>query len=1339
MKRLIPVIIFIFAISTGASLKAQSFTELLAKSEQVKALYGEADDRYLDALSQAIQSAFDEQKNEEANKYRVIHAEIVKSKYGETSLQYAEDMWRLGNVSSYKGEEYTFECYKKAEKIYESLNAIDELPYNDIMYRLYIHYYDSQKWYIALNYLKKYISHYLPWTKTSWKGNQYNITGLAHAYLLLGDLYQYKIKDPSSACEAYENSVAIIEDNSLQNDYDLAWMAYQGVVLSSSVIEDYTKAAEWQKKYLELIEQTEGDSSEKYIQGLSYLRYLYWDINDLDSIKKASSELLAKIEKRDKSEGTPVQTDSLYRNTQKELVEFCSAFKDYRGVIEYSIQALNTLEDAELTDTPVYLGLLDDLILALHNTGNYLEAYSLYDKYESLSSQLGLTESEQYWSYLGLKAEALTFLYKSEEHAKTVHDLRVLTPKLYGPNSQQALIFTYQVANQHESLEQHDQAKERLEDCYAIINSGNCAFGDEADSLLIMAALHNLEGLVYIHTDPEKAEEPLLKSIEESRLIGKRDFTAYSNLGLLYYQYKRDFKKAGMYFEQAKDGLEKSGDNYSIQYINVLNNLGLCYQELGVNSLAIAIFDLASQSILANYGKQHATYGLTEQNKSVFYFRIDNYPEAINCGKNALECIRLVFGEDSEKYAVCLQNLGMMYQFVQDYSTSKELLLSAIPILEKYKSPYVISAYSNLFTVYAIEKDGDKAAEIAEVAEAKLKENNWGETDIAASLYGSIGYAFLVNGNPRAKEYLGYALNLLGKSNTTSNIQYHSGLLYYGLSAFLDQSQTEDIIPVLVGSYKNQYLNNAAFFNSDERESLIAGPRFSQTKNVIFSSRKEGEQDVSLYDFLLFNKGLLLGTAISYSKAIYDTGNDEAISRYERLQKLNRFLNGEKISDDLGVSVDEAKAQASAIERELTIYLRQHGGYTDGLNYSFSDVQGALKTGEIAIEFVTYLDFADNTTHYAALLATSDWDGPKFVNLCNKEDLDRIVSLSPDRLYSESAASENAYNLIWMPLEPFFSGIKTVYFSPAGYLNKMAIEHLYNGEDRFDDVYNVVRLSSTRELCFKSPQYKYSSAVLYGGLQYDEDDATMIAESRNIRGEQTTATEVFRGYDSSATRRGWDYLPGTLDEVTQVSSIISKNKISCEVYTSGKGNEESFKALSGNNFGILHLATHGFYMTESQAERNDFFTSNPFVTLNIESGISPLHRAGLLMAGGNKAWKGEAVPNGVEDGVLTAAEIASLDFNSCDVVVLSACETGLGEITDEGVLGLQRAFKNAGVNTIVMSLWEVDDQATSLMMQTFYRNLVRGKNKRESFTLAQNEVKKKFSDPRYWAAFIMLD
>jgi CHAT domain-containing protein len=137
-----------------------------------------------------------------------------------------------------------------------------------------------------------------------------------------------------------------------------------------------------------------------------------------------------------------------------------------------------------------------------------------------------------------------------------------------------------------------------------------------------------------------------------------------------------------------------------------------------------------------------------------------------------------------------------------------------------------------------------------------------------------------------------------------------------------------------------------------------------------------------------------------------------------------------------------------------------------------------------------------------------------------------------------------------------------------------------------------------------------------------------------------------------------------------------------------------------------------------------------------------LRRSGLAFAGAQKAWDGEEIPKGIDDGVMLAQEIASMDLAGTDLVVLSACETGLGEINSEGVFGLQRAFKKAGVQTLIMSLWKVHDEATALFMQTFYDNLLSGKSKRDSFAAAQMALRKHRDygkDPAYWAAFVMLD
>ena len=809
--------------------------------------------------------------------------------------------------------------------------------------------------------------------------------------------------------------------------------------------------------------------------------------------------------------------------------------------------------------------------------------------------------------------------------------------------------------------------------------------------------------------------------------------------GLYYYEQERDIKKAAAYFEQAKQLLEQQGDRFSLDYAKILCDLSVCHQELGENSLAISLFDSAGDIVKTYYGKKHPMNGIIAQNKSLFYTSITDYESAIKWCMEAMSCYEWWYGKENERYAQCLQNLGLMYQYINDFQKSKEILLEAIPILERLNSIYCIHAYTNLLTVFSVEKDFESFAAYAQKAESLLKQNHWEDSSLAASLYGSVGYVMVTNGIADGKKYFEYALSLLQKAGGESSVEYFSGLYYYGFSLFLDGSQSDDFIPLLTTAYKQQYLNNVAFYNSTERESFITGRRFSMAKDLLFSSRIEGSQDKQLFDFLLFSKGLLLGTSLNYSKAVYDSGDSEIIEDYKELKELNKYLSGEPSSLKNISSVDAARTKATQLERKITDRLRQTGGYTDGLDYTFSDVISKLKQNEIAIEFVSFLNYKDNTEYYAALIAKRSWDCPKYIQLCKKDEIDKYSSVSPDALYGESAVSSNAYKLIWAPLGQFLSGINTVYFSPAGCLNKLAVEHLFDGEKRFEDRYNCVRVSSSRVLCLKESSCKYKASVLYGGLQYDESEEEMIAESRNYQNSSEQQPNRFRGLDNQSTRKGWSYLPGTLEEVQKISDIISRSKIGCRVYSSTIGNEESLKALSGNDFGILHIATHGFYISDYQAHKSDFFASNPFMGSTSTNEVSPLLRSGLLLSGGNRAWMGEPVPEGVEDGVLTAAEVANLDFTSCDVVVLSACETGLGEITDEGVFGLQRAFKNAGVNTIVMSLWDVDDQATSLMMQTFYRNLVRGKGKRESFSLAQKEVRKKYEEPRYWAAFIMLD
>ena len=916
--------------------------------------------------------------------------------------------------------------------------------------------------------------------------------------------------------------------------------------------------------------------------------------------------------------------------------------------------------------------------------------------------------------------------------------MRALAERLYGPYSNQRLSVEVAEVRYLASLEQFPDAKKHLGNCYKLLNSGKIPFENKTDSLAVLGDLNVIEGNLLRSSAPMIAEGKFLKAMDICSLLEVPSTVVLNELGLLYFSSFRDSQRALDLFNRAKEELKRDGQSNSILYITLLSNIAACNQDLGMSSDAIAAFDEAEETVKKYYGKAHPMYGSIAQNKSKFYGELSDYDTAIRYAKEAASCMKSIYGEKSEKYAICLHNLSILYGVKGNMEESKELLHQAAPILEKASIPYAIYSYCCLLNHYAHDTNWVDFYALLNKCSELINDNQLQGTDVDAMFLAEAGSCLKDKDKSEAREYLSRAIQVYETLGVTSSAGYIRTLLEYYQSLVTDEGKSDSVIPILIEAYKNLYFANVIFFNAAEREQFVSSSSYSKIKDIVFSARSDKSQDSLLFDYLLFSKGLLLGTSINYAKSIYDSNNNELIEQFSRLIELRKILGGEKAKSD-DVSIEDIQVQATVLERRITTFLKENGGYNEGLNNQFQDVADALKNSEAAIEFVSYHDYAENTDYLAALVVEKEWTAPEFVKICKKSDLEKYLSISPAILYGESLASEEAYSLIWGQIIPLLSDIKTIYYSPAGCLNRLAIDQLYDGKKRFNDYYKATRMTSTRQICLTSHQVKYSSAILYGGLYYDEDDASMLAESQSVRGDNSSPTVVFRGFDDAVTRKGWEYLPGTLQEVNQISSIISKKRIKCDVYTSGRGNEESFKALSGGEFNILHLATHGFYMTDSQAEKNRFYTSNPLTSTYISNEVSPLKRSGLLLAGGNKAWRGEPIPAGVEDGVLTAEEIASLDLRSCDVVVLSACETGLGEITDEGVYGLQRAFKNAGVNTIIMSLWEVDDDATSFMMQSFYRNLINGMYKRDAFDAAQKEVKKKYTDPRYWAAFIMLD
>lgn len=291
-----------------------------------------------------------------------------------------------------------------------------------------------------------------------------------------------------------------------------------------------------------------------------------------------------------------------------------------------------------------------------------------------------------------------------------------------------------------------------------------------------------------------------------------------------------------------------------------------------------------------------------------------------------------------------------------------------------------------------------------------------------------------------------------------------------------------------------------------------------------------------------------------------------------------------------------------------------------------------------------------------------------------------------------------------------------------------------------NDKYNIYRLSSTSKLVDKRKRLSSFNSVLFGGLKYSLEPNELIAASHSSDSHRTHAS---RSADLSHFRYGVNELPGTLVEVETISEEIrSCNYGNCKVITGASGTEEEFRSLAGGNMNIIHLATHGYYWSEEEAKKRNYVNFLSQINTqdwNVED--KALLRSGLFFSGVNIGLQGESLPDDVEDGVLTAQELSTMNLGNVDMVVMSACQSGLGETTGEGVFGLQRGFKLAGANTLLMSLWKVDDSATCLLMTEFYKNYLGGESKHDALYHAQLKLRSnpEFADPEYWAAFILLD
>lgn len=750
------------------------------------------------------------------------------------------------------------------------------------------------------------------------------------------------------------------------------------------------------------------------------------------------------------------------------------------------------------------------------------------------------------------------------------------------------------------------------------------------------------------------------------------------------------------------------------------------------------------------------------------HFYKDKHQLANKAINKAYDLISKTNCRSIEKCAI-LFSLSKFFQSNYNYKLALDLNHKATLELMALRKPVPVWAYVDdaLNQTHLIGKMSDYTLE--ELLEISLNNDSTFVTQKAAELLGSY-YLSFTSDFDKAFYYYSKAYDIaIILNDTISQFNYLAdiGILYYiqndyekALKYMLDAESVypqKAIVSELISLMthidnkelvenrvsrkfqivRNQIKDRILLLTSQGRESYINEEmsNFRQFRSMPYYYPESKVCKEVSYNSILLYKGLLLNTQKDIISIIKKTKDKRIKNLYQNLQDKYAH-NHALIVRNEDTSIMQNNIEIENLETELISELTKKSLFTFS-DVTWEQIKNHLKKNDVAIEFteINNLDPLNHTSFcYGALILRNDYDVPKFVILDSKEKIDgnieTLLSLFNKgiRMNNEkwSDSSERLYKSIWGKLENFVNEGDNIYFSLDGLLNKAPIEVLSDSDGvMINEKYNLFRLSSTRELC-KQRKEDISKVVLYGGLLYDAKN----------NGQEVDSIEVFQYYRNDSIRSGWNYLPSSSTEVDTISYLLSSQGIKTIKRKGLKGTEESFKKLSGSDISTIHIATHGFYFPQQEAHYIDYFHKNESYDY-----ISPMKRSGLMMTGGQSAWLGTKKIEKERDGILTAEEIATINLSNVNMVVLSACQTGLGDIDPgaEGVLGIQRAFKMAGVQSLLMSLWKVDDNATAYMMQEFYSGLLSGETKHNAFKTAQQRVRNKYSNPFYWAGFVMLD
>jgi CHAT domain-containing protein len=1090
--------------------------------------------------------------------------------------------------------------------------------------------------------------------------------------------------------------------------------------------------------------QLEGSSARYLNVKLEYEKMIAknYDSKSIYNVRLKAVEFDAKMDK-DRTKNLETQANNLISNTTSlprnnmvtaNVIDFLYGLavykKNYVNAEKYLndiIEIKSNLFGSESPET--HLARLHLANFYLDNTNKLSEAAKIYDEsYTKIVSKEIDAWHKDHLQILNHMATLYELTDKYAEANKVLEKAEYVARAKFKNDSHQYADELTQIARFEIKLGEYEKADDNLAKSLKILDKFR---KDEDKKIFIVKAIETQATLYGIKGLFDEAEGNLAQS---RRIIKKADklmsldelSTAreLSSLLIQLGQYSQTEEILNnLIFES-----EKLYGSNSVRLIDPLVDKGRLLLAKGDYTEAEKVAQRVNKIATAVYGERSTKTAPTQKLLADIDFAIGDYENAEKMLVKVLASLEKQFGRNHIEVAKSLSLLGMTKFHKGDKPAEIEKLLFEARTIMGTKlgtqNPQYADILKNVASLYISQKKYPEAFSVLTQAEAIWRAKTGTKTNInAANIYTLTGDVYYATKNyKRAEEFYTQAKKIYEDYFSKTHPEYVKILSKQAKVYYMEKNykRAKTNIEEALNNYE-AYIKQI-FPALSEREkakywNTIKGD--FEFYNTLAFSQLEDFKDLSgkVYDYQLLTKALLLSTSIKIRERILNS-TDEALKTSYNLwiEKKEELTNALSMSTqqlaDNGFDINLMTAEAEKLEREISQKSELFGQSFDNKKIKYADVQKAINKNEVAIEMVRYRHFNHTFTDsvvYVALYVKNDNARPKAILMPEGNRLDKRYFANYRNSIIGKVEDRYSYKVFWEPIQKGIGTVTTIYLSADGVYNQINLEAIPTPDGKYlIDNANIVLVSNTKDLYLNKVKSRSSAA---------SNTATMFGNPK---------------FYLTASTGNWASLPGTEREVEQLQGLLKQRSWATDEYVESFASEDKVKEVASPK--ILHFATHGFYTPAIEQNELEQLTESEAAMAD-----NPLLKTGLLFSGAGDIFNETKYNYNISNGILTAAEAMSLNLDQTDLVVLSACETGLGKIENgEGVYGLQRAFLVAGAKVLIMSMFKVDDEATQKLIINFYRKWLATNNMRQSFIDAKKELRVEYPEPYYWAPFMMI-